>query len=73
MIMARVLAQLWWPFQRRPKVEPRVFPRYRIDLKGLELETAKEILSEVFGTTPGEVEEMIRQRLADQDDINTPF
>lgn len=54
-------------------MEPRVFLSYRIDLKGLELETAKEILSEVFGTTPGEVEEMIRQRLADQDDINTPF
>jgi hypothetical protein len=54
--------------QSRQKVEPRVFPSYRIDLKGLELETAKEILSEVFGTTPGEVEEMIRQRLADQRD-----
>jgi hypothetical protein len=52
--------------QRRQKVEPRVFSSYRIDLKGLELETAKEILSEVFGTTPGEVEVMIRQRLADQ-------
>jgi hypothetical protein len=66
--MARVLVQLGWPFQRRPKVEPRVFPSYRIDLKCLELETAKEILSEVFGTTPREVEVMISQRLADRDD-----
>ena len=49
-------------------MEPRVFPSYRIDLKCLELETAKEILSEVFGTTPREVEEMISQRLADRDD-----
>jgi len=68
MLMAGVLAQLRWPLQRRRKVEPRVFPSYRIDLKGLELETAKEILSEVFGTTPDEVEEMIRQRLADRAD-----
>jgi hypothetical protein len=64
--MAGVLAQLRWPLQRRQKVEPRVFPSYRTDLKGLELETAKEILKEVFGTTPDEVEEMIRQRLADR-------
>ena len=29
----------------------------------LELETAKEILKEVFNTTPSDVEEMIRQRI----------
>jgi hypothetical protein len=28
-----------------------------------ELETAKEILAEVFGARPGEVEEMIKRRL----------
>ncbi len=44
-----------------------MFPSYRIDLKALELETAKEILCEVFGVVPGDVEEMIRQRLEEQE------
>jgi hypothetical protein len=51
----------------RPKFEPQMFPSYRLDRKALELETAKEILREVFGTTSAEVEEMIRLRLAEQD------
>ena len=49
----------------RPRVESQVFPSYRLDRKALELDTAKEILREVFGTTPAEVEEMIRLRLAE--------
>ena len=44
-----------------------MFPSYRLDRKVIELETAKEILGEVFGTTPAEVEEMIRLRLAEQE------
>ena len=35
--------------------------------KALELQTAKEILQEVFCTTSAEVEEMIRLRLAERD------
>jgi len=31
--------------------------------KALELQAAMEILAEVFGTQPGEVEEMIQRRL----------
>jgi hypothetical protein len=45
----------------------RVFPSYRLDSRILELETAKEILREVFGTTSAEVEEMIKLRLADRE------
>jgi hypothetical protein len=51
----------------RPRFESQVFPSYRLDRKALELDTAKEILREVFGTTPAEVEEMIRLRLAELD------
>jgi hypothetical protein len=65
--MAAVLEQLRWPLQKRPKVEAKVFPGYRLDSKILELQTAKEILREVFGTTPIEVEEMIRLRLAERE------
>jgi hypothetical protein len=65
--MAGVLAELWRPRHTRPKFEPQMFPSYRLDRKALELETAKEILREVFGTTPAEVEEMIRLRLAELD------
>ena len=54
----------------RPRFESQVFPSYRLDSKALELDTAKEILREVFGTTPTEVEEMIRLRLAELDAID---
>jgi hypothetical protein len=60
--MAGVFEHLRWPPFRRQMVVPRA----GIDLASLELEAAKEILSEIFGTKPGEVEEMIRQRLEDQ-------
>jgi len=65
--MAGVLVQFGWPPLVRPKPEPRVFPICRIDLKALQLETAKEILAEVFGTTSADVEEMIRLRLAERE------
>jgi hypothetical protein len=65
--MAGVLERLKRPWQKRPRAEHRVFPSYRLDLQALELETAKEILCEVFGVVPGDVEEMIRQRIAEQE------
>ena len=65
--MAGVFEQLGWPLHRRPRIERQVFPSFRLDRKALELQTAKEILQEVFGTTSGEVEEMIRLRLAEQE------
>ena len=65
--MAGVLAELWRARHMRPRFEPQVFPSYSLDRKALELDTAKEILREVFGTTPAEVEEMIRLRLEEHD------
>jgi hypothetical protein len=65
--MAGVFAQLGWPLQKRPRIERQVFTSFRRDRKALELQTAKEILEEVFGTTSAEVEEMIRLRLAEQE------
>ena len=47
--------------------ERRVYCGDRPDRRILELETAKEILQEVFCTTSAEVEEMIRLRLAERD------
>ena len=34
-----------------------------VSIRAMELETAKEILAEVFHARPGEVEEMIKSRL----------
>ena len=64
--MAGVFAQLGWPLQKRPRIERQVLSSSRLDRKALELQTAKEILEEVFGTTSAEVEEMIRLRLAER-------
>lgn len=64
--MAGVFAPLGWPWQRRPKVERQCLSSSILDRRALELQTAKEILEEVFGTTPTEVEEMIRLRLAER-------
>ncbi len=63
--MAGVLEHLRWPPVRRQPVIPPV----RINPAVLELEAAKEILGEIFGARPGEVDEMIRQRLADRSDL----
>ena len=65
--MAGVFAQLGWPLHRSPRIERLVFPRNSLDRKALELQTAKEILEEVFGTTSADVEEMIMLRLAQQE------
>ena len=63
--MAGVFAKL--SLQRRPGTERQVFACNRLNRKAQELQTAKEILQEVFGTTSSEVEEMIRLRLAERD------
>jgi len=41
-------------------------PRPAVNPRRQELETAKEILAEVFGTRPSDVEEMIRLRLEER-------
>jgi len=48
-----------WPWRRRGEIEPRPM----VSTRAMELETAKEILAEVFHAQPGEVEEMIQRRL----------
>jgi hypothetical protein len=50
-----------WRKAARP-IEPRP-----VASRAMELQTAKEILAEVFHTRPGEVEEMIQRRLEEQD------
>jgi hypothetical protein len=35
-------------------------------LKAIELQTAKEILAEIFHASPSDVDDMIRRRLADE-------
>jgi len=49
-----------WPAIPKPK---RVETRHAASTSVLELETAKEILAEVFHARPGDVEEMILRRL----------
>jgi len=51
-----------WSWQKARPVEPRPMVSTRV----MELETAKEILAEVFHARPGEVEEMIRRRLEER-------
>ena len=41
-------------------------PRQMINLKHLELETAKEILKEVFHARPSDIEVMIQRRLEEK-------
>jgi hypothetical protein len=49
-----------WPWIREAR---QIEPRLVINPKVLELQTAKEILAEVFHARPGEVEEIIQRRL----------
>ena len=53
-----------WPW-RRAQVGPAE-PRRAVSSKALELQAAMDILAEVFGTRPGEVEEMIQRRLEER-------
>jgi hypothetical protein len=59
-----------WPW-RRQGAKP-IEPRPMASIGAMELETAKEILAEVFGARPGEVEEMINSRLEERswDEVN---
>jgi len=50
-----------WRQQARP-----IEPRPMASIRAMELETAKEILAEVFHARPGEVEEMIKSRLEER-------
>ena len=53
---------LRWPrLQRSRRAGAR-----RVNTSALELETAKEILAEVFHAQPGDVEEMIERRLLER-------
>jgi hypothetical protein len=52
-----------WPWIREARL---IEPRLAINPKVLELQTAKEILAEVFHARPGEVEEMIQMRLEER-------
>jgi hypothetical protein len=52
-----------WPWRRKEKLcESRI----RTNSKLMELETAKEILAEIFHTRPADVEEMIQSRLEEK-------
>jgi hypothetical protein len=52
-----------WPWRREARP---IEPRQAADLKVIELQTAKEILAEVFHDRPSEVEEMIQRRLEEK-------
>ena len=52
-----------WPAM--PKLK-RIETRHAASTSALELETAKEILAEVFHARPGDVEEMILRRLEER-------
>ena len=52
-----------WPWRREARpIEPRPMVS-----RAMELETAKEILAEVFHARPGKVEEMIKRRLEESE------
>ena len=49
-----------WPWRKEARP---IEPRRRVNTKVLELQTAKEILAEVFHARPADVEEMIQRRI----------
>jgi|WetSurSiteA1Bulk_404760.scaffolds.fasta_scaffold05127_3 hypothetical protein len=53
-----------WPWKREARL---IEPRRAANTSVLELETAKEILAEVFRARPADVEEMIQKRLEERD------
>ncbi len=65
--MGGVLERIMLPFVGRQLGKPCV-PLHgsRIDIMSLQLETAKEILGEVFSAPSSEVDEMIRQRISER-------
>ena len=52
-----------WPLWHRPRPSA---PRPVVNPRLLALETAKEIMAEVFGARPSDAEEMIRLRLEER-------
>jgi len=52
-----------WSWKREAKTFD---PRVMVNPRRLELETAKQILEEVFHARPSDVEEMIRRRLEEK-------
>jgi hypothetical protein len=52
-----------WPWRRKDRL---IEPKPMVSPKVLELETAKEILAEVFHARPGEVGEMIQMKLEER-------
>jgi len=55
---------MMWPWKREARL---IEPRRAANTSVLELETAKEILAEVFRARPADVEEMIQKRLEERD------
>ena len=67
--MGGVLERLKWSLSGRQQHGPYApLQMRRVNLPIMQLETAKEILGEVFDTSSSEVDEMIRERLAERDD-----
>ena len=58
--MAGVLERIRWPQKRTVIGNSSSAPR--VDLRILELQSAKEILAEIFGVRISDVEEMIQNR-----------
>ena len=54
---------LQWPRRRKARL---VSPAQSANLKVLELQTAKEILAEIFRARPEDVEDMIQRRLEER-------
>ena len=54
---------LQWPRRRETRL---VSPARPTNLNVLELQTAKEILAEIFRAKPGDIEDMIQRRLAEK-------
>ncbi|TFH50461.1 MAG: hypothetical protein E4G89_03355 [Methanothrix sp.] len=52
-----------WPWRQQARP---IEPRRAVSTRAMELETAKEILAEVFHARPGEVEEIIQRRLEER-------
>ncbi len=53
-----------WPWKKEARL---IEPMRSANTKALELETAKEILAEIFHARPADVEEMIQRRLDERD------
>jgi hypothetical protein len=57
------VALMKWPWRRKVRL---CGPRIRTNSKLMELETAKEILAEIFHSRPADVDEMIQSRLEER-------